>query len=97
LGFAQFHSSRQPVETAVYNLAEFNYDPDAIEQSNYWSLATGPSSQSNRWITLRYTFGLTTAQIADLCGVSPRTVDRHLKAAITQMRHELQSGWENCA
>jgi RNA polymerase sigma factor (sigma-70 family) len=91
------HSSRQPVESAVDNQAEFDDDSDAIERSNYWSPVSGHSSQSSRWITLRYTLGLTTAQIADLCGVSPRTVDRHLKAAITQMRHELQSGWEDCA
>lgn len=35
---------------------------------------------TRRWITLRYNYGLTTSQIATLSGLSPRTVDRQLRA-----------------
>ena len=55
------------------------------------------TEQMKRSIILRYNFGLTTAQIADLCGLSKRTVDRHLKAALTQIRHHILSTWEDCA
>lgn len=96
LASSQFHASQQPVES---NQAQFEDLLDAQLQSNIsWAHHTrNLTEQSNRWITLRYNLGLGSGQIADLCGVSRRTVDRELKAAITQMRHEIQSGWENCA
>ena len=96
---SQFRTSPQPVESAVDDQAEFEDVLDAqIESAIFWAYHTSSlTPQSNRCITLRYSHGLTSAQIADLCGVSRRTVDRELKAAITQIRHELLSTWENCA
>ena len=96
------YPGQQPLESAagvVGHEAEFVNPLDAEVQSNIsWAEHTrNLTQQSNRWITLRYSLGLTTAQIADLCGVSPRTVHRHLKAALTKMRQQLQSTWENCA
>jgi RNA polymerase sigma factor (sigma-70 family) len=90
---------QQPLESTIGNEAEFEDMLVAQLQSNIsWADQTRDlPEQSNRWVTLRYNLGLTTVQIALLSGVSPRTVDRHLKAALTQMRNDLQSIWENCA
>ena len=90
---------QQTIEGLVGHQAEFENALDAEVQSKiFWSEQTRNLTQlSKRWITLRYSLGLSSVEIADLCGVSPRTVDRELKAALTQIRHQLQSTWENCA
>ncbi|HYP41015.1 MAG TPA: sigma-70 family RNA polymerase sigma factor [Chloroflexia bacterium] len=68
---------------------------EEVESREAWHERTkSVSKEGKHWLTLRFAEGLSTRQIAALSGRTKRTVNRGLRAAMSEVRKSLQ---EECA
>jgi RNA polymerase sigma factor (sigma-70 family) len=64
---------------------------EEVESREAWQERTkSVSKEGKHWLHLRFTEGLSTRQIAALSGCTKRTVNRGLRAAISEIRKSLQ-------
>ena len=71
---------------------------EAIDADLAWHRQiAGLDPHSRTLLTLHFYLGLSPAQIADLSGLSTRTIRRHINAAIRRLRNQFLSPWQDCA
>lgn len=70
----------------------------SIESSDAWKHHTKSLDEGmRRAVSLRYGLGFSSLEIASIEGRSRRTIDRDLRAAMQQIKHNLQEEWEDCS
>ncbi|HEX9987615.1 MAG TPA: sigma-70 family RNA polymerase sigma factor [Chloroflexia bacterium] len=83
----------EPPAKSTYALMDARLEE--VESREAWDERTrSVSKEAKHWLNLRFAEGLSTRQIAALSGRSKRTVNRGLRAAMSEVRRSLE---EECA